>query len=77
MMDVNNEPEVEVVGYVTLNPNIPGMFRWIAHVYTTDAETARKIYFAGWPDKTEEDFQKVVTGKYTIGEDGESVRFID
>jgi hypothetical protein len=72
MMDVNNEPK-----YVDATPNIPGFFRWIAHVYTTDEKTARNIYFAGWPDSTEEKFIKVVTGKYTIGDDGESVRFID
>lgn len=52
--------------FIELKPNVEGMFRWIAHVYGTDAPLARNIFFAGWPKLTEKEFQDVITGNYVF-----------
>lgn len=63
-------PEVEVVGYIECPPDNFGLMRWIANVYRTDAETARNIFFAGWPQLTESHFQDVIAGKIREGNNG-------
>ena len=61
--------------YLDAKPNIPGMFRYIAHVYQTNAPLARKIFFEGWPTLTEQHFDAVITGNYKVVANGEGVNF--
>lgn len=60
---------------INLAPNIPGMFRYIAHIYLTDAELARMIFFEGWPELTEKHFDAVIIGNYKVVANGEGVNF--
>lgn len=62
---------------IELKPNIPGMFRYIAQVYKDDAELARILFFEGWPQLTEEHFQRVITGNYKVMAHGEGVNFYE
>lgn len=60
---------------VEVKPNIPSMFRYIAHVYQTDAEMARMLFFGGWPQLTEAHFDAVIIGNYKVVAGGEGVNF--
>lgn len=49
---------------------MPGLIRYLQHVYSTDSKHARGIFFAAFPTLKEEQFQDLMSGAYTVeGED--------
>lgn len=63
------------MNYIEIKPNIPGLFRYVAVTYRSDAERARDFFFESWPQLTERHFEAVITGNYKVVANGQGVYF--
>ena len=51
---------------VTIEPNVPGLVRWLQHVYRTDPATATRIIRTAWPCLSAYNAQSVLLGRVTL-----------